>query len=120
MFRNARSEVAILRIGLIVPPGFSVLSFAPLSVFEVANAALQEPLYEVSVVSAAGGRVVNSFGKEVETDRLGASHFGTLLHGAALGIVPAPPAPLSLLRKAAASTPRITAILHGCVLLVAT
>jgi len=34
---------------------------------------------EAARLAAAGGRVVNSFGKEVETDRLGASHFDTLL-----------------------------------------
>jgi transcriptional regulator GlxA family with amidase domain len=44
-----------MRIGLIVPPGFAVFSFAPLSVFEAANGVLGKPFYEIHAVSVTGG-----------------------------------------------------------------
>jgi transcriptional regulator GlxA family with amidase domain len=56
---------------------------------------------------------VNSFGKTVETDRLGASHFDTLLLGAPADLVPPEPALLPLLRGAVASTRRIGSICIG-------
>ena len=59
-----------MRIGLIVPPGFAVFSFAPLSVFEAANGVLGKPFYEIHVVSVTGGRIPNSFGMEMETVRV--------------------------------------------------
>ena len=52
----------MLRVGLLVPPGFSNLSFAPLSVFEATNMMLGEPYYEPHVVSVSGGPVTNAFG----------------------------------------------------------
>jgi len=98
---------------LFVPPGFQVLSFAPLAVFEVANGTLGEPLYEAQVVSEYGGRVPNSFGMEVDTVPLAANHWDTLLIGAAADIVPASPGLLPLLRTAAATTRRIASICVG-------
>jgi hypothetical protein len=53
-----------------VPPGFAVLSFAPLSVFEAANGVLGKPFYEIHAVSVTGGRIPNSFGIEMETARV--------------------------------------------------
>jgi transcriptional regulator GlxA family with amidase domain len=94
-----------------------VLSFAPLSVFEVANGTLPEPLYEVTVVSARGGRVANSFGKDVQTDRLGQAHFDTLLIGAAGEVVPAQAELLPLLREALPDTRRIASICVGAFIL---
>ena len=94
-----------------------MLSFAPLSVFEVANSTLREPLYEVTVVSARGGRVANSFGKDVQTDRLGEAHFDTLLIGASGEIVPAQAELLPLLREALPDTRRIASICIGAFIL---
>jgi len=101
----------------VVPPGFSVLSYAPLSVFEVANAVLSEPLYEVTVLSAKGGHVPNSFGMEAETRRLGEINVDTLLVGATTSTGPAQPELLPLLREVAASTRRVAAICVGSFIL---
>ena len=70
-----------IRIGLLLPPGFATLSFAPLCAFEAANVALGEPHYEVHVVSPAGGPIVNSFGTQVETERAYDYEFDTLIVG---------------------------------------
>jgi hypothetical protein len=48
-------EVIVVRVGLIVAPGFQAMSFAPLSVFETANFTLGERRYEVRVISETGG-----------------------------------------------------------------
>ena len=48
-------EVIVVRIGLIVAPGFQAMSLAPLSVFETANFTLGERRYEVRVISETGG-----------------------------------------------------------------
>ena len=41
----------MMRVGMIVVPGFDVMSFAPLSVFDAANITLGEQRYEVRVLS---------------------------------------------------------------------
>jgi transcriptional regulator GlxA family with amidase domain len=58
-------------IGLIVPAEFEVSSFAPLSVFESANAVLGERRYLTRLLSSMGGPISGSFGIEVMTHPLG-------------------------------------------------
>jgi transcriptional regulator GlxA family with amidase domain len=98
---------------LILPPGFSVLSYAPLSVFELANIMLGEPVYELSVLSARGGGVRSSIGMEAATLPLGGAGFDTLLVGAPAVLGPAQPELLPLLREALADTRRIAGICIG-------
>jgi len=107
----------MLRIGLIVPPGFAVLSFAPLSVFEAANTVLEEPFYEVYAVSMAGGRIRNSFGMEMETVRVTDGTFDTLLIVSPPEFRAQSPELLSFLRSAPASTRRIASICIGAFIL---
>lgn len=107
----------MLRIGLIVPPGFAVLSFAPLSVFEAANMVLPKPFYEVQAVSLTGGRVPNSFGMEMDTVRVTDGTFDTLLVGSPPEIRPQSPELLSFLRGTAAATRRIASICIGAFIL---
>ncbi len=59
------------RIGFIVFPGFQVMSFAAVSVFEFANLTAGEPLYDVHILSEAGGPVRSSVGMTVETAPFG-------------------------------------------------
>jgi transcriptional regulator GlxA family with amidase domain len=106
-----------MRIGLIVPPGFAVLSFAPLSVFEAANGVLGKPFYEVHAVSATGGRILNSFGMELETERVSGGTFDTLLIGSPPELRSQSPELLSFLRSAPATTRRIASICIGAFIL---
>jgi transcriptional regulator GlxA family with amidase domain len=110
-------EGPILRIGLIVPPGFAVLSFAPLSVFEAANMVLANPFYEVHAVSMSGGRIPNSFGMEMETVRVTDGTFDTLLIGSPLDVRPQSPELLSFLQSAPSTTRRIASICIGAFIL---
>ena len=43
-----------MRVGMIVVPGFDVMSFAPLSVFDAANIMLGEQRYEVQSLVGDG------------------------------------------------------------------
>ena len=71
----------MLRVGLLVPPGFANLSFAPLSVFEATNTMLGEPFYEPHVVSVRGGPVPNTFGMAMQTEPVDDVALDTLLVG---------------------------------------
>src|SRR6266702_6560271 len=112
-WNTERWEAAILRVGMILPPGFQVMSFAPLSVFEVANGAAGERLYDVQVLSEQGSLVPNSFGMEVTSRKLSSEPFDTILVGAGPDVVPSSPKVLSFLRNAVGRTRRIASICIG-------
>ncbi len=93
------------------------MSFAPLAVFEVANAILEEPFYEVHVASVTGGRLVNSFGMAIETECVTDATFDTLLVGSPPDLRTPSPQMLSFLRRALTNTRRIAAICVGAFIL---
>ena len=97
-----------------------MLSFAPLSAFEIANMAMGEAVYEVHVVSEAGGPVPNSFGMAMATERLADVELDTLLIGAAPSIDPPTPSLLAALREAASTARRIGSICVGAFTLAET
>ena len=103
----------MMRVGMIVVPGFEVMSFAPLSVFDAANITLGELRYEVRVVSETGGRTRNSFGMEIVTEPLGCAQFDTIMVGASHDIGPAPPGIIAFLQNATGSARRIASICIG-------
>jgi len=107
----------MLRVGLIVPQGFATLSFAPLTVFEAGNLVLEQPFYEVHVTSESGGRVLNSFGMEVMTERVTDTTFDTLLVGSPPDLRAPSPELLSFLRGALTKTRRIASICAGAFIL---
>ena len=51
------------KIGFIVYPGFSTISFAVASVFEMTNWKAGSPVYDLTIVSEHGGSVPTSLGK---------------------------------------------------------
>jgi len=107
----------MLRVALLVPDGFATLSFAPLAVFEVANAILEEPFYEVHVASATGGRLANSFGMAIETECVTDATFDTLLVGSPPDLRTPSPQMVSFLRRALNNTRRIASICVGAFIL---
>jgi transcriptional regulator GlxA family with amidase domain len=106
-------RVSILSVGLLLPTGFSVLSFAPIAVFETANGVAGERFYDIHLVSETGKRVANSLGRSMDTELLGERSYDTLLLGAATEIVPPTPRTIGFLRDAAATTRRIASICIG-------
>jgi transcriptional regulator GlxA family with amidase domain len=100
------------RIGFIVVPNFQVLSFAALTVFEVANMKLDRPHYELRALSEDGATKRSSFGMDVVTHPLDGK-FDTILVGASMDVSAAPPRTLEFIRAAALTTRRIASICVG-------
>jgi len=112
----------VLRVGLLVPPGFSNLNFAPLSVFEATNMMLGEPYYEPHVVSVSGGPVTNTFGVAMQTEPADDVALDTLLvAGARAGSPPntrkPPDEVVDFLQSSYGKTRRIASICVGAFIL---
>jgi len=69
------------RIGFNVLPGFQMMSVASLSVFELANSEMGEPVYDLRLLSETGGSVRSSMGFSVATEPLSKANFDTLMVG---------------------------------------
>jgi transcriptional regulator GlxA family with amidase domain len=111
--RDQAKRSPVLRVGLILPAGFHVMSYATLATFETANFIAGEQFYDVSILSEHGGPVPNSFGMATETEPLDIKPFDTLLVGA--GCAPTPPTPklLMFLREAVRDVRRVASICIG-------
>ena len=66
-------------IGFVVFPNFHMIGFAAVTVFELANLVLDEPAYEVTVLSEAGGLVSASAGIRVDSEPFGDAVFDTVM-----------------------------------------
>jgi transcriptional regulator GlxA family with amidase domain len=105
------------RIGLVLPAGFHVMSYAALATFDTANYIAGEKLYDVRVVSENGGPLPNSFGAVTETEPLDVKRFDTLLLGAGLACSPPSPKLFGLLREAVKDARRVASICIGAFIL---
>lgn len=106
------------RIGFILFPGVSVMSFAVVSVFEFANLHGEAPVYDVRLLSEHGGPVRTSMGMNLETEALSkADHFDTLLVAGGTEPETAGPELLDLLRAAPTRSRRVGAICTGAFML---
>jgi len=101
------------RVGLIVPAGFHVMSYAALATFDTANYIARETFYEVNILSENGGAVPNSFGTTTETLPLDIKPFDTLLMGAGLALAPPTPKLSEFLREAVKDARRVASICIG-------
>src|SRR5580704_8221228 len=77
-FSDTRAEAAMRRIGFVLTPGFQVMSFAALPVFEYANKEMGEPVYDLHLLSETGGLMRSSIGVSVVTEPFRATVFDTL------------------------------------------
>src|SRR6476469_3826733 len=93
-------EVPMQRIGLIVLPGFQMMSVASLSVFELANSQMGEPVYDLRLLSETGGSVRSSMGFSVATEPFSNANFDTLLVGGSAVAGSLTPGILKFLRRA--------------------
>ena len=100
----------MLRVGLLLPAGFSVMSFAPIAAFETANLVLGERFYDLHILSESGGPLTNSLGRAMDTEPLGENAFDTLMVGAAPDLAQPMPHTIAYLREALSTTRRIAAI----------
>ena len=106
------------RIGFYVHSGHQLLDLAgPLDAFQAANAAAQRRLYDLRVVSRAGGLVVGGAGVPVGTTCFDAASFDMLLVvGGAIEIM-RHPSEVEAVRRLAIATVRIASVCTGAFLL---
>jgi len=100
-------------IGLVVYPGFSVLSLAALSVLEFANRGADAPVYALELLSEGGRPVKSATGVVVETAALGRSGYDTLIVAAGGDVVPTSPRLVEILREAPSRHRRVVATCTG-------
>jgi transcriptional regulator GlxA family with amidase domain len=108
------------RIGFVVFPNFQVMSFAAVTVFEIANGTADAPYYDLHILSETGGPVRSSIGMTVDTEAFSNEPFDTLIIGG--GIEPETPSPglASFLRSALETSRRLASICTGAFILAET
>ena len=101
------------RIGFIVFPGFQVMSFAVISVFEFANIQIGEPVYDVKLLSETGGSIRSSAGMSVVAEPFDDTNFDTLIVGGGTVVEPSTPGLIEFVRQALGRYRRVAAICIG-------
>ena len=107
----------MLRLGFIVAPGFQVMGFGALSVFEFANLAAGGPFYDVHLLSETGSAVRSSLGISVHTDAFDDSHFDTVVVSGSTGLAATTPALIAFVRHALLHSRRVAAVCTGAFVL---
>jgi transcriptional regulator GlxA family with amidase domain len=110
-------EGEMRRVGIVVFPGFQLISLAAASVFELANSLQQSAVYDVRLISEGGGSVRSSSGICVETEPLEQPHFDTILVVGGASRLPASPHLLDFIRSSADTSRRVTATCTGAFVL---
>jgi transcriptional regulator GlxA family with amidase domain len=105
------------RVGLIVFPGCAPISFAALSVFEVANVFADAPVYDLRILSETGGAVGMSLGMSVSTEAFDDGAYDTLIVGGGLTVETPSPGLIAFLREAPERVRRVAAICIGAFVL---
>jgi transcriptional regulator GlxA family with amidase domain len=94
-----------------------MMYFAALSVFEFANLSAGEPVYEIEVLSEAGGPVPSSVGVPVDTKPFASPAFDTLVVSGNMQITAASPGLIDFVRRAQSQSRRIASICTGAFVL---
>jgi transcriptional regulator GlxA family with amidase domain len=103
----------MLRIGMVLYPGFQTMNLGVVAVLETANFTAPHPLYEIVLLSEAGGLVRSSAGFSVDTQAFDRSKFDTLLVVGDNEATVAPPSLVAFLQEAAKRCRRIGATCTG-------
>jgi transcriptional regulator GlxA family with amidase domain len=105
------------RIGFIVFPGFQVMSFAVISVFEFANFEVGKPIYEIDLLSETGGATRASSGLGIVTEPFDDTSYDTLIVGGGTVIEPSTPGLIEFVRRALGRYRRVAATCTGAFIL---
>jgi transcriptional regulator GlxA family with amidase domain len=103
----------MLRIGIVLYPGFQTMNLGVAAVLETANDTAQQPLYEIVLLSEAGGLVRSSAGFSVDTQAFARSKFDTVLVVGDNEATETPPSLVAFLQRAAKRCRRIGATCTG-------
>jgi transcriptional regulator GlxA family with amidase domain len=95
------------RMGFVLTPGFQVMSFAAVPVFEYTNKEMGEPVYDLHLLSETGGLTRSSIGVSAVTEPFDATVFDTLFF--TRGTEPSTPGLIEFLRQAPERCRRIAA-----------
>jgi len=104
-------------IGFVVFPNFYLMGLAAVTAFELANGVLEEPAYEVTVLSEAGGPVSSSAGIEVQSQPFGDATFDTVMFSSGVDTNIASAALTAFVRRSLATSRRIAAPCTGAFIL---
>ena len=107
----------MITIGFLLAPRFQMMALAALSAFEMANFSAGETLYDITLLSEAGGSVPSSIGSRMETSVIAEPAFDTLIVTGALEPGPSSPVLLDFVRKAPAGCRRVASICTGAFIL---
>jgi transcriptional regulator GlxA family with amidase domain len=103
----------MIKIAFVVSPGFQIMSLTAMSVFEFANIAAGQPVYDVQLLSEHGGPVANSLGFSMQTQPFGRMTFDTVLVGGPTGVDPVTPGVQAFLRLAGQRARRVASLCTG-------
>ena len=107
------------RFGFIVAPGFQVMGFGALSVFEFANLSAGGLCYDVHLLSDAVSAVRSSLSVSGHTDAFDDRHFDTILVGRSTGLAATIPALIAFVQHAMLRSRRVAAVCTGTFVLAA-
>jgi transcriptional regulator GlxA family with amidase domain len=110
-------ERSMQRIGFIVFPGFQVMSFAVISVFEFANLEVGKPVYDVHLISETGGATPASIGMGIVAEPFDDTSFDTLIVGGGTAIEPSTPRLIEFVRQGLERYRRVAATCTGAFIL---
>jgi transcriptional regulator GlxA family with amidase domain len=105
------------RIGFVVYPGFQIIGLAASTVFEIANLANGEPVYEVHTLSEGGESVRGSAAVAVASEPFGRRHYDTLIVCGSTALPQPSKRLLSFIRAKGASSRRVASICTGAFIL---
>jgi transcriptional regulator GlxA family with amidase domain len=105
------------RIGFVVFPNFHLMGFTAVTAFETANHVLDEPGYEVTLLSETGGLVPASAGFRVETQPFGDAVFDTVMFGSGVETDITSPGLMAFVRRSLKTSRRIAAPCTGAFIL---
>jgi transcriptional regulator GlxA family with amidase domain len=108
----------MLRLGIILSPGFQMISLAAISAFEVANVAAHEPCYDITILSDEGGPVRSAIGAAVETERFpDPGEFDTVIVGGSTNQAPGSDGLIAFLGAASVRCRRVASLESGSFIL---
>src|SRR5216684_634150 len=105
------------RIGFVALPGFQVMSLGALSVFELANKEMGEPVYDVRLLTETGGSIRSSIGVSVATEPFDDTNFDTLIVGGSAVVGSLTSGVIKFLRQALGRSRRVAATCTGAFVL---
>jgi len=107
----------VQRIGFTAFPGFQLMNCAAIAVFEFANRAMGEPVYDVRLLSETGGAIRSSAGVSVATEPFDDAKFDTLIVGGSVEVESAPPGLIEFVRLSLARSRGVASICTGAFIL---